>query len=132
LQAIGILFMADILLIDDDDMVRATTRAMLEIGGHQVREADSGFSGIDQFRDVLPDMVITDIVMPDMDGLETIQALFEINGNVRILAISGGGRMLDSTTYLSVATRFGAKTVLKKPFLSAELLETVSDILQTE
>jgi CheY-like chemotaxis protein len=123
---------ADILLIDDDEMVRVTTRAMLEIGGHQVREASSGSSGIDQFRETRPDMVITDIVMPDMDGLETIQALFEISEDVRILAISGGGRMLDSKTYLNVATRFGAKTVLKKPFLSTELLETVNDILQID
>ena len=124
--------MADILLIDDDEMVRVTTRAMLEIGGHQVREASSGSSGIDQFRETRPDMVITDIVMPDMDGLETIQALFEISEDVRILAISGGGRMLDSKTYLNVATRFGVKTVLKKPFLSTELLETVNDILQID
>ena len=127
----GMGLMADILLIDDDELVRTTTRAMLEIGGHQVREADGGVNGIDLYRAETPDMVITDIVMPDMDGLETIQALFNIDANVRILAISGGGRMLDSSTYLNVATRFGAKTILKKPFLSAELLDTVSDILET-
>jgi len=123
--------MAEILLIDDDDMVRGTTRAMLEIGGHSVTEAENGSEGISQYRDSVPDIVITDIVMPDMDGLETIQALFGINPEVKILAISGGGRMLDGATYLSIASRFGAQTILNKPFLGKELLETVDNILDS-
>jgi CheY-like chemotaxis protein len=114
---------------DDNGLMRDTTRAMLEIAGHDVKEAESGVDGVKYYRASPADIVITDIVMPEMDGLETIQALIGINPAVKILAISGGGRMLDGKTYLSIAAKFGTKTVLNKPFFRQELLDTVDNIL---
>src|SRR5437867_865396 len=81
---------ASILIIDDDGFYRGLLRRILEDGGHQVMEGNDGEEGIEVYQAHRPELVITDIFMPGMDGSEVIQALKEINGNVRIIAVSGG------------------------------------------
>ena len=86
--------MADILLIDDEAQMRRMIVRVLNAAGHTVREAADGRVGIELFRDAVPALVITDIVMPDMEGIELIRELRRLEPSVPILAISGGGPAL--------------------------------------
>ena len=120
--------MALILIIDDDFKIREVLRQILERAGYEVMEASDGQEGISLYRERQADLVITDIVMPRKDGLETITDLrIEFPGS-KIIAISGGGR-LDPKTYLELAEGFGADRLLTKPFGHEELLEAVQDLL---
>ncbi|MFW5837891.1 MAG: response regulator, partial [Desulfovibrionaceae bacterium] len=84
--------MADILIIEDDRMVGLLIKETLVAAGHGVRLADNGVAGLDLLEKHGADLVITDIVMPEMDGLEAINRLREKHPDLRVLAISGGGR----------------------------------------
>ena len=120
--------MALILIIDDNTEIREVLRQILERAGYEVMEASDGREGIDLYRERQADLIITDIVMPNKDGLETITDLrIEFPGS-KIIAISGGGR-LDPKLYLELAEGFGADRLLTKPFGHDELLETVQDLL---
>jgi len=122
--------MALILLIDDDLKIRELLRRILEHAGYEVVEASDGREGLSLYRERKPDLVITDIVMPGKDGLETITDLrIEFPGS-KIVAISGGGR-LDPKPYLELAEGFGADRLLTKPFGHEELLEAVQNLLGT-
>jgi CheY-like chemotaxis protein len=116
--------MKSILLIDDDDLSRGAVHKMLERAGYQVHSTGDGRGAIDRYRASPADLVITDLIMPDIDGLEVIQQLRRINPAVRVLAISGGGRV-EAEEYLSVARKFGAVEVLPKPFTGQELKRSV-------
>ena len=96
-----------ILVIDDDNLVLYTLSRILERNGYEVVTATDGRRAMAIFRAERPDVVITDLIMPDTDGLEPIQELRKIDPTVRILAISGGGRV-NAEEYLSVARKFGA------------------------
>ena len=117
--------MADILIIDDEDIVRNSIRLTLENVGHTIRESATGKGGLYLARNQMPDLLITDIFMPEKDGLEVIRELRQEAPHLRILAISGGGRMGDSD-FLPQAKAFGAQTTLRKPFLREELLDAVN------
>jgi two-component system, chemotaxis family, chemotaxis protein CheY len=116
--------MKSILLIDDDDLSRGAVHKMLERAGYQVYSTGDGNGAIHRYRESPSDLVITDLIMPDIDGLEVIQQLRRINPAVRVLAISGGGRV-EAEEYLSVARKFGAVEVLPKPFTGLELKKSV-------
>ncbi|HXP61553.1 MAG TPA: response regulator, partial [Dongiaceae bacterium] len=81
--------MAQVLVIDDDALYRGTIRMILEEGGHRVMEAQDGTEGIDAYKERRPDVVITDLLMPDMDGDEGIRAIKRWDKNARVIAISG-------------------------------------------
>ncbi|MSP49104.1 MAG: response regulator [Alphaproteobacteria bacterium] len=115
--------MAQILLIDDDDVRRMLVN-MLVADGHEVHEASNGDAGIALYDKVLPELVITDILMPDKDGIETIMALKRNHPDLKILAISGGGRS-GTMDFLDMARALGADETLQKPFRRAELLNAV-------
>lgn len=116
--------MACILIIDDEADLRATMRAALEQDGHEVFEAHNGTGGLALLDQFPVELVITDILMPEKDGLETIVALRRAHPDIRIIAISGGGN--DSgTRFLSIAEKFGASGILAKPFLRQQLLDAV-------
>jgi CheY-like chemotaxis protein len=117
--------MANILIIDDDQQMRRLLTRILKGGGHAVREAENGRSGIELFRQLRPALVITDIVMPDMEGIETILALRQGNPELPIIAISGGSDPL----YLTAAGKLGATATLRKPFSSDELIALVEGML---
>ena len=117
-----------ILLIDDDLNIRKILRQILEHAGYEVLEASDGREGLSLYRERLPDLVVTDMVMPGKDGLETITDLrIEFPGS-KIIAISGGGR-LDPKPYLELAEGFGANRLLTKPFGHEEFLKAVQDLL---
>ncbi len=96
--------------------------------GHEVVNASNGKEGIKLFRENGADLIITDIVMPEKEGLETIMELRKGYPDVKIIAISGGGRV-DPESYLTMAEKMGASRTLTKPFEREELLEAVRELL---
>ena len=120
--------MAHILVIDDDEAIRRLIRETLEGVGHSVREAADGKQGMRAFRDYGADLVITNIFMPEQEGIETISELQEEQCPPPILAISGGGAT-GHTRVLEEAELFGATATLAKPFSLADLHDTVTGLL---
>ena len=122
--------MATILLVDDDEGVRTLLHKALVAAGHEVEDAWNGDIALAAYRRQSRDLVITDLVMPEKDGLETIMALRRLNPAVKIIAMSGGGRTLGlGQLYLETASTFGANRILAKPFTSTALLTAVSEVL---
>lgn len=121
--------MALILVIDDEFAVRAFIRQVLEGAGHQVLEAEDGLVAVRLLRQHAPSLIITDILMPEKDGVEVIMELRESHPHLGIIAISGGGRGLDAGFNLRVAEDFGAHRTLAKPFGKRELLDAVTALL---
>ena len=121
--------MAMILLIEDESQTRKMLRQMLEGDGYEVIEAPEGEIGIELYKEKQADLVITDIIMPGKEGMETIRELKRDFPDVKIIAISGGGR-IDPADYLHMAKKFGAMRTLKKPFKREDLLAAVRDLLQ--
>jgi len=116
-----------ILVIDDDDLVRETMKLGLESAHYQVSEANDGAVGLQiAFQDEF-DLVITDILMPNKEGIETIQELRRARPALKIIAISGGDRRGGS--FLEIAEKLGANKTLRKPFRPQELLRCVQDLL---
>lgn len=120
--------MATIVVIDDDDGVRETVARMLKGASHAVHEAADGDTGLTLCLEVQPSIVVTDILMPQKEGIETILALKRAAPAIRIIAISGGGR-IGSTDILTMARQLGADEVLEKPFRRAELLAAIDRLL---
>jgi CheY-like chemotaxis protein len=118
---------ARILIIDDDAGMRRTLSRMLCNGGHEVIEAQDGAEGMQKFRTGRPDIVVTDILMPEKDGIETILDLRRENPTLGILAISG--RAINSPSYLGFAQRLGADGILAKPFRATDLLREIDKLL---
>ena len=116
-----------ILVIDDDEMIRALTCRFLVTVGYDVQDAASGKAGLACLRQQQADVIITDIVMPDMEGLELIRELRRADPAVKIIAMSGGGR--GPASYLELALKFGARQVLPKPFTKDSLIAVVKDVL---
>jgi CheY-like chemotaxis protein len=121
--------MASILLVDDDDQFRTMLSEVLTQAGYQVQEASNGQQALDLYANQPPDLVITDLVMPQKEGLEMIVELKRLYPEARVIAISGGGRN-GPQDYLKMARAFGARRVLAKPFLHREILEAITQVLQ--
>ena len=121
--------MANILVIEDDPTLRRMIRAHAESDGHRVFEGSNGALGLEIFDQQPIDLVITDIFMPVKEGIETIIELRNKSQNVKIIAISGGGR-LKSVDYLELAGNVGADRILKKPISRETLRQTISELLQ--
>ena len=118
-----------ILVIDDDNLVLYTLTRILERNGYQVVTATDGKRAMAIFRDERPDVVITDIVMPEQEGIETIMLLRQERPEVGVIAISGGARTRN-LDYLKMAGSLGADDVIQKPFEAEELLSRL-DRLRT-
>ena len=121
--------MKRVLVIEDDGSVRSLIRKILEGEGYEVLEAPDGDQGVRTFRDERPDLVLTDIFMPEKEGLETISELGLLDPAVRVIAISGGGNM-GILNPLPMAAKLGAVRTLAKPFGRRELLEAVAAALE--
>jgi two-component system, chemotaxis family, chemotaxis protein CheY len=120
--------MAHILMIDDDEVLRATIRKVLERAGHRVTEAENGDVGMRIVQGETPDLVITDLLMPEKEGIETIQELREGFPEIPIVAVSGAGGVEEGGPLLD-AQLFGADATLSKPFSVEVLVETVDRLL---
>jgi DNA-binding response OmpR family regulator len=124
---------AKILIIDDDPGMRRTISRILARAGHEVIEAPDGEEGVDLFRKNHPDIVVTDIIMPKKEGIETILDIRREHPSTLILAISGGATIPDesrvSLDYLGLAKGLGADRVLAKPFRAAALLQEIGNLL---
>lgn len=120
--------MPHILVIDDDDQVRGLLKRVLERTGYSVDDAENGKVGLARHRDQPADLIITDIVMPEQEGLETIQELRRNSPETKVLAISGGG-FNQPGNYLTLASHFGAHRVLPKPIEREVLLATVFELV---
>ena len=118
-----------ILIIDDDEQTRILLRRVLEEAGYLVSEASGGREGLRQFRQAPTALVITDLLMPDMDGLEVTMALHRESPTLKIIAITGGSGKRD---FLEVAKHLGAHRTMKKPISIVELLQTVQQELLGE
>jgi CheY-like chemotaxis protein len=104
-----------ILVIDDDVRVRVTIQRLLEAANFHIITAPSGQAGLKLFRAHEPALVITDIIMPEREGIETIVQMRRERPATKIIAISGGGRIVDPN-FLEIAHQFGADGTLAKPF----------------
>lgn len=120
--------MAIVLIADDDPIVRLTVGEFLGAVGHSVLEAADGQEALDTIATVQIDLLVVDMLMPNMDGLETILALRKSGSTLPIIAISSGGRM-DRSTLLRPAAVFGANATLSKPLLRDSLVSTVEATL---
>jgi DNA-binding response OmpR family regulator len=117
-----------ILVIDDDALMRNTIAKILRSGGFEVVEAEDGVKGLSQFHRERPDLVITDILMPDREGIATILEIRRGQPSARIIAISGGGRV-GRTDFLEMAKSLGGIAVMAKPFLPKDLISHVRNCL---
>ena len=122
--------MAYILLVDDEPMLRRVFRTVLERAGHEVEEAESGSKAIVLFSARRPDLVLTDIVMPDKEGVELIRELRAQDAQVPIIAMSGGGSR-GGDLFLTLAMHLGATQTLQKPIRQPALLEAVQACLES-
>jgi len=123
--------MARILVIDDDDHVRTMLRLTLEQAGYEILDAPNGKVGIDIYRESPTDLIITDLIMPEKEGVETIQELRRDYPAVKIIAISGGGRV-SPEEYLPLAEMFGAQRVFSKPFGRDDLLQAIQELTESD
>lgn len=120
--------MVKVLLIDDEMLVQLSVRQVLETAGHDVTVAGNGRDALALFENEDFDLVITDIIMPDMEGIEVITRLKKVRAGVRILAMSGGGRV-GNMGFLKLARKAGARAVIAKPFTGEEFLDRVEEVL---
>ncbi|RLC11597.1 MAG: response regulator [Deltaproteobacteria bacterium] len=116
--------MSQILIIDDDEQIQEMLQQIFEQEGFDVAVASDGRAGIRLHRKKPADLVITDIIMPDQEGIETIQKFREEFPDVRIIAMSGGG-IVGPSSYLRLAKKFGAMHTFTKPIDMKDLLDVV-------
>ena len=130
--------MARILIVDDEEDVRVALKQVLERAGYEVSVAATGNEGLDVMKREGADLVITDVIMPGVDGIATAKKIREKYRDTRIIVISGGGRTapepyepdaISTRSYLASASKAGADQTLTKPFDRDELLRVVQDLL---
>jgi len=117
-----------ILIIDDDPQILDMLGQILEREGHQVVTALNGKEGLKLYRENPTDLIITDLIMPEKEGIETIMELRRDFPDVKIIAISGGGHN-DADQYLAMAQKLGVQRTFAKPVARAELLKAVRELL---
>ncbi len=120
--------MAHILIVDDEKPVRDVLSQLLERQGHEVMTAVNGAEAVGLFNENAFDLVVTDLLMPEKDGLEMIIELTENRPDLKIIAISGGGAT-GKLDFLPAAKHLGAAKILKKPFAMKELADAVEELL---
>ena len=115
-----------ILIVDDEPMIRRLVRIRLEQSGYEVRDAADGAAAVGIVDEFKPDVVISDILMPDFDGIEVIRSLRKSHPSIRLIAISGA----PNDVFLNSAKVLGAARVLRKPFSMDELVAAVEEVLE--
>jgi YesN/AraC family two-component response regulator len=120
--------MADILLVDDEALVVETLSSAMRSKGHTVVTASNGIEGLKRFSERPFNLVITDIIMPDMEGVGMIMQIRQVAPLAKIIAISGGGRT-GNVEFLKMATKLGAVATLRKPVRLAEFFKVLDECL---
>ncbi len=122
--------MTKILVIDDDDFIRGILCNALKKSNFEVIEATNGNEGVEKALSQTPDVVVTDILMPDKEGIETIMEIKEANQDIKIIAMSGGGA-IKNMSFLDMAKKVGAQHVLSKPFKPNDLFTAINDVMDS-
>lgn len=120
--------MKRILIIDDEPHILLMLKKMLERAGYEVDLASNGSEGLRLFESIQSGLVITDIIMPEKEGLETIREMRRMNKDVKIIAMSGGGK-ISADNYLETAKIFGASRLVEKPFSQKLMISYVEELL---
>lgn len=120
--------MSKILVIDDDREVRLSICTVLEGVGHDVVDCASAKEGMIAAKDNVFDAAIVDLILPDIDGLEIIGEMQKTFPNIKVIAISGGGEILQKS-YLPAAEAIGATTSLEKPFEAQMLIDAINNVV---
>ena len=124
--------MARVLIVDDEQMLREMLQQMLDIEGFETFTASNGSEALSVFKQCDPDVVVTDIIMPEKEGLEIIQILKGKKPNLKILAISGGSYNINVSDILKMAKALGANQALSKPIRRKEFIDTINNLLATD
>lgn len=120
--------MKRILVIDDDEFFREMLHVMIEREGYAVDEAEDGEVGLQKHKENNYDLIITDLIMPNKEGIGTIIELRTDYPNVKIIAVSGGGRLVPNN-FLDIAEKLGAHKTLTKPFERKELISSIHELI---
>ena len=120
--------MASVLVIDDSTEIRELLCQLLAVLGYEAREVASGAEGIKSYQSAPADVVLLDMFMPDKDGLETLRELQQLDPNIRVIAMTGGGTF-KNVGILKPALLLGACKLLYKPVTLAELRAAIEDVL---
>lgn len=120
--------MKNILLVDDEASIRMMVRAVLSDEDYTFEEASNGTVALEMLEAKEYDLIITDVIMPDCDGIELVMQVRRKLPDIKVIVMSGGGRVR-ADHYLNLAEKLGAARVFEKPFNTAELRETVRDLL---
>ena len=117
-----------ILIVDDDDMMREFIRELLTTHNFNISEAANGKLGLKEFRENTPDLVLTDIIMPEMEGISFIREVRAHNKDIPIIAMTGNvhGRMEE---FLDISAKLGADDILRKPIKSQEFLDAINKLI---
>ncbi len=118
----------NILLVDDEESIRKMVRAVLGEKEYAFTEASNGVEALEIMETQSFDLILTDVIMPDCDGIELVMSVRKKLPDIKVIVMSGGGRVR-ADHYLNLAEKLGAARVFEKPFNTAELRETVSELL---
>ena len=122
--------MAKVLLVDDEKSILDMVAEILQRNGHEVTPVSAASEAVKLFKEEPFDLVVTDLVMPGVSGIDMILEMRDIAPEIKILAISGGGGITGRFDYLPIASLIGAGDILKKPFSIDEFNRKVEELLQ--
>lgn len=123
--------MPGVLIVEDDKELREMLKMSLLRRSYTVLEAENGKNAITHFKPSLTDLVVTDLIMPEEDGLKVVIKLREMKPSIKIIAISGGGKV-GPGSYLNLAKALGADAIFSKPFSINDLTAKIEQLLETE
>jgi CheY-like chemotaxis protein len=123
--------MPGILIVEDDNELREMLKMSLLRRNFTVLEAENGKAAITHFKPLLTDLVVTDLIMPEEDGLKVVIKLRELKPSIKIIAISGGGKV-GPGSYLNMAKALGADAIYSKPFSINDLIAKIEQLLENE
>jgi CheY-like chemotaxis protein len=123
--------MPGVLIVEDDKELREMLKMSLQRRSFTVLEAENGKEAIAHFKPLITDLVVTDLIMPEEDGLKVVIKLREIKPSIKIIAISGGGKV-GPGSYLNLAKALGADAIFSKPFSVSDLIVKIEQLLDNE
>jgi CheY-like chemotaxis protein len=123
--------MPGVLIVEDDKELREMLKLSLLRRNFTVLEAENGKAAITHFKPLITDLIVTDLIMPEEDGLKVVIKLRELKPSIKIIAISGGGKV-GPGSYLNLAKALGADAIYSKPFSINDLIAKIEQLLDIE